>query len=122
MSIVRTNIHFNAFTHAALNTDGVLIETLTGVTEFTPRTPNVILDIVYDVAPANVEVLLTRRLEKRKVLGFSPQFDPAFNGAKRPNMPVGLAAGFFQVVEQQTAGAPAISAAVNFTLQSPLNV
>jgi len=122
MSIVRTNLHFNAFTHAALNTDGVLVETLTGVTEFTPRTPNVILDIVYDVIPGDVQVLLTRRLEKRKVLGFSPQFDPAFNGAKRPNMPVGLAAGFFQVVEQQTAGTPGISEAINITLQSPLNV
>lgn len=121
-SLVRTVLHFNAITHSNLNEDSVATETLTSSTEFSPKTPNVILDITYDTAPSNEMVLISRRLERRKTLGFSSGFDPSFTGDRRSGMPIGLAAGFFQIVEQQIAGTAGASQPFRITFQQPLNV
>jgi len=109
----------------ALLTDAIRTETATGLTDWTPRSPNLILDITYEVAVAGATpmALFTRRsTDQRKLLVASANATPAFTGNQRAGYPIGLKAGFFQIVEQQLAGAVAVSQAFVITLQKPLDV
>lgn len=125
-SLVKTTIQMNFGIPAALNTDTVGVDAVTGVNQFTPKTRNVIKDTrmaVDAVAGLNFQ-LLTRRLdEKRKTIGFTPDF--ITTNVRKPSA-IGdaglvLNAGFMQFVEQQLAGA---LTAQNYliTLIQPLNV
>jgi len=125
-SLIKSVLQINFAVPAALATDTVGTDAITGVTEFTPKTQNVIKDVraaVDAVAGLNF-VLLTRRLdEKRKTIGFTPDF--ITTNVRKPSA-IGddglvLNAGFLQFVEQQLAGA---LTAQNYlvTLLQPLNV
>jgi len=125
-SLIKSVLQINFAIPAALATDTVGTDAITGVTEFTPRTQNVIKDVrmaVDSVAGLNF-TLLTRRLdEKRKTIGFTPDF--ITTNVRKPSA-IGddglvLNAGFLQFVEQQLAGA---LTAQNYliTLLQPLNV
>jgi len=125
-SLVKTVLQINFAIPAALNTDTVGTDAITGVNQFTPRTRNVIKDTraAVDAAAGLNFVLLTRRLdEKRKTIGFTPDF--ITTNVRKPSA-IGddglvLNAGFLQFVEQQLAGA---LTAQNYliTLLQPLNV
>jgi len=119
-----TTMRFTAGVIAvALLTDAIRTETATGLTDWTPRTPNLILDITYEIIPADPMALFTRRsTDQRKLLVASANADPAFTGNQRAGYPIGLKAGFFQIVEQQLANAVAVSQAFIITLQKPLDV
>ena len=109
----------------SLLTDAIRTETATGLTDWTPRTPNLILDITYEVAVAGATpmALFTRRsTDQRKLLVASANATPAFTGNQRAGYPIGLKAGFYQIVEQQLAGTLAVSQAFVITLQKPLDV
>jgi len=125
-SLIKSVLQINFAIPAALATDTVGTDAITGVTEFTPRTNNIIKDVrmaVDAVAGLNF-TLLTRRLdEKRKTIGFTPDF--ITTNVRKPSA-IGddglvLNAGFLQFVEQQLAGA---LTAQNYliTLLQPLNV
>jgi len=110
---------------AAILLDTVSTQTGTGLTSFTPRTANLILDITYETAPTESYALFTRRTtDQRKLLIPSSRASPAFTGDQRAGYPIGLKAGFFQIVEQQlvTGGGLAASEAFTVTLQRPLDV
>jgi len=125
-SLIKSVLQINFGVPAALATDTVGTDAITGVTEFTPKTNNVIKDIRHAVDPAAGlnYTLLTRRLdEKRKTVGFTPDF--ITTNVRKPSA-IGddglvLNAGFLQFVEQQLAGA---LTAQNYliTLLQPLNV
>jgi len=118
-------LRFTGVTHTALLSDTVLTETITGNTQFTPRSNNVILDIRYEVDPgaATPMAVFTRRsADVRKLLGTSPDLLPTFTGDKRVGFPIGLKSGFFQVTEQQIAGTPGASDPLALTLARPLDV
>ncbi len=118
-------LRFTGITHTALLTDTVATETITGLTSYTPRSNNVILDIRYEVDPGSATpmALFTRRgADQRKLLGTSPNLLPTFTGNVRSGFPIGLRAGFFQVTEQQIAGTPGASDPFAFTLARPLDV
>lgn len=109
----------------ALLTDALRTETATGLTSWTPRSNNLILDIRYEVDPGATTpmALFTRRsTDQRKLLGTSPALLPTFTGNQRAGFPIGLRAGFFQIVEQQLAGALAVSQGFSITLATPLDV
>jgi len=125
-SLVKTTIQMNFAIPAALATDTVGVDAVTGVNQFTPKTRNIIKDTrmaVNAAAGLNFQ-LLTRRLdEKRKTIGFTPDF--ITTNVRKPSA-IGdaglvLNAGFMQFVEQQLAGA---LTAQNYliTLIQPLNV
>jgi len=125
-SLVKTVLQINFAIPAALATDTVGTDAITGVNQFTPRTQNVIKDVrmaVDAVAGLNF-TLLTRRLdEKRKTIGFTPDF--ISTNVRKPSA-IGddglvLNAGFLQFVEQQLAGALTAQAYL-ITLLQPLNV
>ena len=118
-------LRFNGITHTATLQDTVATETITGNTQFTPRSPNTILDIRYEVDPGSATpmAIFTRRsADIRKLLGTSPDLLPAFTGAVRAGFPIGLKAGFFQIVEQQIAGVAGASDPFAITLVRPLDV
>jgi len=125
-SLIKSVLQINFGVPAALATDTVGTDSITGVTEFTPKTQNVIKDVrmAVDSAAGLNFVLLTRRLdEKRKTIGFTPDF--ITTNVRKPSA-IGddglvLNAGFLQFVEQQLAGA---LTAQNYliTLLQPLNV
>jgi hypothetical protein len=118
-------LRFTGITHTALLTDTAATETITGLTSFTPRSNNVILDITYEVDPgaATPMALFTRRTaDKRKLLGTSTALLPSFTGNQRAGFPIGLMSGFFQVTEQQIAGTPGASDPFALTLARPLDV
>lgn len=121
-----TTMRFNAGIIAtALLTDAIRTETATGLTSWTPRSNNLILDIRYEVDPGATTpmALFTRRsTDQRKLLGTSPNLLPTFTGNQRAGFPIGLKGGFFQVVEQQLAGVLAVSQAFAITLVKPLDV
>jgi len=125
-SLIKSVLQINFAIPAALATDTVGTDAITGVTEFTPKTKNVIKDVrmaVDAVAGLNF-TLLTRRLdEKRKTIGFTPDF--ITTNVRKPSA-IGdagliLNSGFLQFVEQQLIGA---LTAQNYliTLLQPLNV
>lgn len=125
-SLVKTVTQINFPAPAALNQDTVGTDALTVVNQFTPKTANIIRDIRHAVDPAAGlnYTLLTRRLDqRRKTLGFTPDF--ITTNIRKPSA-IGEAGlllnpGFFQWVEQQLAGA---LTALNYlvTLDQPLNV
>jgi len=125
-SLIKSVLQINFAIPAALATDTVGTDAITGVTEFTPKTQNVIKDMRHTVDPvAGLNfTFLTRRLdEKRKTVGFTPDF--ITTNVRKPSA-IGddglvLNAGFLQFVEQQLAGA---LTAQNYlvTLLTPLNV
>jgi len=125
-SLIKSVLQINFAVPAALATDTVGTDAITGVTEFTPKTQNVIKDVrmAVDSAAGLNFTLLTRRLdEKRKTIGFTPDF--ITTNVRKPSA-IGddglvLNAGFLQFVEQQLAGA---LTAQNYliTLLQPLNV
>jgi len=125
-SLVKTVLQINFAIPAALATDTVGTDAITGVNQFTPKTRNVIKDVRHTVDPvAGLNfTLLSRRLdEKRKTIGFTPDF--ITTNVRKPSA-IGdeglvLNAGFLQFVEQQLAGA---LTAQNYlvTLFQPLNV
>ena len=125
-SLVKTVLQINFAIPAALATDTVGTDAVTGVNQFTPRTQNVIKDVRHAVDPvAGLNfTLLSRRLdEKRKTIGFTPDF--ITTNVRKPSA-IGddglvLNNGFLQFVEQQLAGA---LTAQNYliTLLQPLNV
>jgi len=125
-SLIKSVLQINFAIPAALATDTVGTDAITGVTEFTPKTQNVIKDVrmAVDSAAGLNFTLLTRRLdEKRKTIGFTPDF--ITTNVRKPSA-IGddglvLNAGFLQFVEQQLAGA---LTAQNYliTLLQPLNV
>jgi len=120
-----TTMRFTAQTHTALLSDAVLTETITGLTSFTPRSSNAILDVRYEVDPGSatpMAVFTRRGADTRKILGTSPNLLPTFTGNIRAGFPIGLRAGFFQVVEQQIAGTPGASDPLSLTLARPLDV
>jgi len=126
MSLVQTVVQINFGIPTAVNTDTVGTDAITGVNSFTPRTPNIIQDIRHTVDPAAGlnYTLLTRRLDqRRKTLGFTPNFLTTLQNPAQQFRPsgMGIADGFVQFVEQQLAGA---LTAQNYliTLQQPLNV
>ncbi len=113
------------FVGKALLKDDLRTETATGLTDWTPRSPNLILDITYEVAVAGATpmALFTRRsTDQRKLLVASANASPTFTGNQRAGYPIGLKAGFYQIVEQQLAGTLAVSQAFVITLQKPLDV
>jgi len=125
-SLIKSVLQINFAIPAALATDTVGTDAITGVTEFTPKTKNVIKDMRHTVDPvAGLNfTFLTRRLdEKRKTVGFTPDF--ITTNVRKPSA-IGddgliLNEGFLQFVEQQLAGA---LTAQNYlvTLLQPLNV
>jgi len=120
-----TTMRFTGVTHTALLSDSVLTETITGLTSFTPRSSNAILDVRYEVDPGSatpMAVFTRRGADIRKILGTSPNLLPSFTGNIRAGFPIGLKAGFFQVVEQQIAGTPGASDPLSLTLARPLDV
>jgi len=120
-----TTMRFTAITHTALLSDAVMTETITGLTSFTPRSANAILDVRYEVDPGSatpMAVFTRRGADIRKILGTSPNLLPTFTGNVRAGFPIGLKAGFFQVVEQQIAGTPGASDPLSLTLARPLDV
>jgi len=125
-SLIKSVLQINFGIPAALNTDTVGTDAITGVTEFTPRSKNVIKDVrmAVDSAAGLNFTLLTRRLdEKRKTIGFTPDF--ITTNVRKPSA-IGddgliLNSGFLQFVEQQLAGALAAQAYL-ITLLQPLNV
>lgn len=108
-SAVRFEQQIDFIAGAALDTDIVGSDSDTGVTEFSPLRANRLLDVVHDVNPAAATIFFTlfiRRLNlSRNRIGVTANFDTAFNGRIRPNMPKNVRAGFFQWVEQQNGGA-----------------
>jgi len=120
-----TTMRFTGVTHTALLSDSVLTETITGLTSFTPRSANAIIDVRYEVDPGSatpMAVFTRRGADIRKILGTSPNLLPTFTGNIRAGFPIGLKAGFFQVVEQQIAGTPGASDPLSLTLARPLDV
>lgn len=118
-------LRFTGITHTALLTDTVATETITGNTQFTPRSANQIIDITYEVDPGSATpmALFTRRsADIRKLLGTSTALLPAFTGNIRAGFPIGLKAGFFQITEQQIAGVAGASDPFAITLIRPLDV
>jgi len=108
---------------SALLIDQVSTETATGLTDWTPRTPNLILDITYETIPTQSKALFTRRsTDQRKLVTVSANANPSFTGNQRTGYPIGLKAGFFQIVEQQLSGALVVSFPFILTLQKPLDV
>ena len=103
----RTQAQYTFGVPAALNVEVVGTDLDTGENSFTPRSANRVLDIVHDIDPAAglTYVLKTRRQERRRVLGRTPTFLTTFTGDKRVGFPIGLGAGFFQLVNIQQAGA-----------------
>ena len=103
----RTQAQYTFGVPAALNVEVVGTDLDTGENSFTPRSANRILDVVHDIDPAAglTYVLKTRRQERRRVLGRTPTFLTTFTGDKRVGFPIGLGAGFFQLVNIQQAGA-----------------
>ena len=125
-SVIKQPQQINFVAPAALNTDTVGVDALTGVNSFTPRTPDLIRDIrmlVNAVAGLNF-TLLTRRLDQtRKTIGFTGDF--ITTNVRKPSA-IGdagllLNAGFFQWVEQQLAGALTAQSYI-ITYDQPLNV
>lgn len=125
-SVVKTVAQINFAAPAALNVDTVGTDALTTVNQFSPKTKNIIRGVRHAVEPAaglNF-TLLTRRLDqRRKTIGFTPDF--VSTNVRNPSA-IGdaglvLNEGFFQWVEQQLAGA---LTAQNYliTLDLPLNV
>lgn len=107
-SLQKTQIQVNFAAPGALATDVLGAESTIGLTGYNLLSPNIITDIQNQLDPAAglTYTLFTRRLNNiRKQLGITANFLTTFNGVKRPNMPIGLANGFFQFVEQQGAGA-----------------
>jgi len=107
-SLVKTQIQMNFAAAGALNTDVLGAESTIGLTQFNILAPNIITDIQNVLDPVAVLVynLFTRRLNNiRKQLGSTANFLTTFNGAKRPNMPIGLGGGMVQFVQQQATGA-----------------
>jgi len=120
-----TTMRFTGVTHSAVLSDSVLTETITGLTSFTPRSSNAILDVRYEIDPGSatpMAVFTRRGADIRKILGTSPNLLPSFTGNIRAGFPIGLKAGFFQVVEQQIAGTPGASDPLSLTLARPLDV
>jgi len=125
-SLIKSVLQINFAIPAALATDTVGTDAITGVTEFTPRSKNVIKDVrmAVDSAAGLNFTLLTRRLdEKRKTIGFTPDF--ITTNVRKPSA-IGddgliLNSGFLQFVEQQLAGALTAQAYL-ITLLQPLNV
>lgn len=107
-SLVKTQIQINFAAPTALNTDTLGTESTIGISNFNLTQPNIITDIqnVLDPAAGLVYNLFTRRLNNvRKQLGSTANFLTTFSGQQRRNMPIGLATGMVQFVEQQSAGA-----------------
>jgi len=119
----RTQVQMTFAAAGALNTEVVGTDLDTGENSFTPRAGNRILDIVHDIDPAAglTYVLKTRRQERRRVLGRTPTFLTTFTGDKRIGFPIGLSAGFFQMVNIQSAGA-LTSLDYIVTYQNPLSL
>lgn len=126
-SLIKTVLQMNFAAPAALNQDTLGNTAVpANVNQFSPKSKNIIRDIRHTVDPvAGLNfVLLTRRLdEKRKTLGFTPDF--ITTNVRKPSV-IGdaglvLNEGFFQFIEQQLAGA---LTAQNYliTLDVPLNV
>lgn len=126
-SLVKTVLQVNFAAPAALNQDTLGNTAVpANVNQFSPKTKNIIRDIRHTVDPAaglNFTILTRRLDEKRKTLGFTPDF--ITTNVRKPSA-IGdagliLNEGFFQFVEQQLAGA---LTAQNYliTLDVPLNV
>lgn len=123
-SLVKTQIQMNFASPSGLNIDVLGTESTIGLSGFNLRAANIISDIQHDIDPATglTYSLYTRRLNDiRKRLGTTPNFLTSFDGGVRPNMPIGLGAGFVQFVNQQGAGALAAQNYLITTLQ-PLAV
>lgn len=108
MSAARYQQQINFAAPTALNTDVVGTDADSGVNQFIPRRPNVLLDIKHTLDPAGgllYTLYIRRQNLSRTRIGVTGDFLTTFNGVMRPNMPKGVNAGFFQWVEQQNAGA-----------------
>lgn len=107
-SLVKTQLQFDFAAPAALNADVLGAESTIGLTQFVILKKNIITDIQNQLDPAAglVYTLFTRRLNNvRKQLGVTANFLTTYSGRTRSNMPIGLASGLVQFVEQQNAGA-----------------
>ena len=93
----------------ALNTDTVFSDDATGATFYQPLADNLIRDMKHRQGDPGAGIFYTvsvkRQDDSRKLIGDTGDFLTTFTGAQRPNMPLGLKAGWFQFVEQQTLGA-----------------
>lgn len=120
-----TTMRFTASASAAVLTDRLLVETITGNTDFTPRSANQIIDISYEIDPGSatpMAVFTRRSADVRKLLGVSGNLLPTFTGNVRAGFPIGLKPGFFQFVEQQISGTAGASDPIDVTLIRPLDV
>lgn len=93
---------------AALNTDVNFTDADTGATFYQLRAQNAITDVKHTLDPAAgllYTLFVGRQDLSRKRVGATGDFLTTFNGAQRPNMPRGIAAGWFRFIEQQGAGA-----------------
>jgi len=125
-SLIKTPFQVNFAAAAALNTDVVGTDAIVALTEFSPKSKNIIADIRHTIDPAAglTYTLITRRLDqKRRTLGFTPDF--ITTNVRKPSA-IGddgllLNEGLFQWVQQQLTGA---LTAQNYliTLAVPLNV
>lgn len=98
---------FSDTSTGALGAETLMSDLDTGETSFTPRQANRIIDVVHDIDPAAglIRQLKTRRGERRRIIGITPNFLTTFTGAQRIGLPIGLGAGFFQYIEVPRAGA-----------------
>lgn len=107
---------------ATLNTDVTFTDADTGAAFYQLRGGNIITDVKHTADPAAgllYTLFVGRQDLSRKRVGATGDFLTTFNGAQRPNMPRGIAAGWFRFIEQQNAGA---LTAQNYlvTFQQPL--
>lgn len=123
-SIVKYQMQINFAAPGALNTDVNFTDADTGATFYQLRAGNVISDVAHTLDPAaglTYTLFVGRQDLSRKRVGTTANFLVAFNGQQRPNMPRGIAGGWFRFIEQQAAGA---LTAQNYlvTFQQPLAV
>lgn len=106
--VPKYQMQVNFVAPTALNTDTVFTDADTAATFYQPLLPNTIIDFKDLTDPAatiNYVVFVRRQDNSRKRVGATGDFLTGFNGVIRPNMPRPLAPGWFQFLEQQTAGA-----------------
>lgn len=123
-SIVKYQMQINFAAAGALNTDVNFTDADTGATFYQLRAGNIITDVKHTLDPAAgllYTLFVGRQDLSRKRVGTTGDFLTTFNGAQRPNMPRGIAGGWFRFLEQQNAGA---LTAQNYlvTFQQPLAV
>ena len=109
IALGRYQMRINFAAPTALNTDTVFSDAATGAVNYQINQPNIIKDVKHSQSDPAAGVFynlsIRRQDQSRTQIGETGDFLTTFNGAIRPNMPLGVNAGWFQFVEQQTLGA-----------------